>query len=224
MVYTVMKTQNILPPHPQAQFLPTPVQRILPPHLEDEVLVKMSQQGDNTAFEELVKRYEKKTYNLIVRMLNNEEESSDVLQETFLQAYKMITKFRGKSQFYTWLYRIAINNSLMRLRKHKHQTVSLDEPVKDDTEEMPRQIPDFSHNPERNVDTQEIKQIVVDSLDKLPDDYRSVLVLRDVDGLSNKEVGKILKLSIPAVKSRLHRARMFLRTELSKYFVEGVKQ
>lgn len=217
-----MKPINILPPRPETKSLPPQIQILLPPHLEDEALVKQSQSGDKVAFEELVKRYEKKIYNLIVRMLNNEEESSDVLQETFLQVYKMISKFRGKSQFSTWLYRIAVNNSLMRLRKHKHQTVSLDEPVKDnDDEEMPRQISDWSGNPERSSENLEIKQIVTNSLDKLPDDYRSVLVLRDVEGLSNKEVGKILNLSLSAVKSRLHRARMFLREDLSKYFVEG---
>jgi RNA polymerase sigma-70 factor (ECF subfamily) len=187
-------------------------------HIADEELVKKVQQGDVLAFETLVNRYEQKIYNVIYRILGNESATSDILQETFLQVYRSINSFKSQSKFSTWLYRIAVNFALM-YKRSKKPVVSLDTPVdSEDGEQMHREIKDWADNPAADSDNAEIKRKINEAIEKLPQDYRSALILRDIDGLSNKEVGKILKLSVPAVKSRIHRARIFLRDNLSAYF------
>jgi RNA polymerase sigma-70 factor (ECF subfamily) len=195
---------------------PVQLKALPPPDLE---LVKKAQQGNNQAFEELVKRYEQRVYNIAYRMLSNEEEAKDALQDTFLRVFRFIKKFKGDSSFYTWLYRITTNVCLTRLkqRKGKEQvTISLDEPVSDE-DDMQREIPDDVYNPEILYQRRRMANALQDAISELPSDYRSVVVLRDLQGLSNKEAGKALQLSIAAVKSRLHRGRVFLRNRLSKF-------
>jgi RNA polymerase sigma-70 factor (ECF subfamily) len=187
--------------------------------LADSELVKRAQRGNTAAFEELVKRYEHKVYNIAYRMLSNEEEAKDALQDTFIRAYRFIKKFKGDSSFYTWLYRITTNVCLTRLKRRQGKdnvTVSLDEPVQDE-EDMIRELPDVKHTPEILFERKQTQQAIQTAISELPSDYRSVVVLRDLQGLSNKEVSKALQLSIAAVKSRLHRGRVFLRKKLSKY-------
>jgi len=185
----------------------------------DEELVHKAQGGDNLAFEQLVTRYEGKIYNLVFHLTGNKTIAKDILQETFIQAYRSIKKFRGKSKFSTWLYKIAVNYCLMQRRKKKI-TVSLDEYLKTDKDEAPRQIPDWADSPSASIDNSELKEKLNSALDELPDDYRSVVVLSDVEGMSNKEINKVLGLSVSAVKSRLHRVRLFLREKLTGYFTE----
>lgn len=189
--------------------------------VSDEILVKKSQKGDYPSFEELVKRYEKKIYNLAYRIMGNREDASDVLQETFLQAFKKLSGFKGKANFSTWLYRIAVNICLMRKRKGKRmETVSLDIPILTKKEdEIKRELrDDWSESPLATLENEEVKRNLSKAIDSLPEEYKTVFLLRGLNGLSNEEVANVLKISLPAVKSRLHRARLFLRDKLSQYF------
>ena len=188
-------------------------------NLKDLELVSLAKQGDRSAFSELVKRYEKKVYALALRIMQNPEDASDVLQDTFIQVFKKIKDFKEKSRFSTWLYRIAYNECLMRKRKKQIPTVSIDEPlVLASGEELKQEIVDWSSNPLATIENKELKNKLEEAISKLPGEYRDVVVLKDIEGLSHKEIADMLKISIPNVKTRLHRARMFLRKELSDYF------
>jgi len=191
--------------------------------VSDETLVEKSQQGDYLSFQELVKRHEKKIYNLAYKIMGNKEDASDVLQETFLQAFRKIPGFKSKAKFSTWLYRIAVNICLMRKRRQKKmKTVSLDVPILTKQEdEIRRELrDDWSKSPLASLESEEVKRALSDAIDSLPEEYRTVFLLRGVNGFSNEEVANALKISLPAVKSRLHRARLFLRDKLSEYFKE----
>ncbi|MEA2082369.1 MAG: sigma-70 family RNA polymerase sigma factor [Elusimicrobiota bacterium] len=187
---------------------------------EDTALVKRVQTGDKNAFGELVKRHEGKVYALGFRFMRSREDAADVMQETFLQAYKKIMSFEGKSAFSTWLYRIAVNICLMKKRKKTLQYVSVDKPVETASGEkdIKRELIDRSADPMTLADKKEVMAKIESALAELPDEYREVVVLRDMDGFSNEEVANTLSLSLPAVKSRLHRGRMYLRKGLSEYF------
>lgn len=175
------------------------------------------QAGNNEAFEELVKRYERKVYNIAYRLMGNERDASEVLQDAFLRAYRFLPKFQFKSSFFTWLYRIATNVSLTKLRKReKVQLVSIDEPANADGD-LPLEIPDYRYNPEKMMKQRQLREALQNAVDNLPPDYRSVVVLRDLEGLSNEEVSKVLNLTVAAVKSRLHRGRLELRKVLAEY-------
>lgn len=185
--------------------------------VSDEELVRRVQQGKVEAFEELVRRYERKVYNIAYRLLGNEEEATEALQDTFLRAYRFIPRFKFKSSFYTWLYRIATNVSLTKLRRRKKQTtVSLDEPVKN-THNLMFDIPDPHTTPEEAFAQKRLRERLQEAIEKLPADFRAVVVLRDLEGLSNEEVSKVLGLSVPAVKARLHRGRIALREKMARY-------
>jgi len=188
---------------------------------EDTKYIHRAINNDGRAFEHLVKKYEHKIYDLAYKILGNTDDAADVLQETFLQAYRSLPKFKGKSSFSTWLYRIAMNNCLMKIRKHKNRTVeSLDSTEDDSTDALYNNIPDWSFNPEATAENSELRDILSRTIRRLPSEYRTVIILHDMQGMSNKEVSGILKLSIPAIKSRLHRARSFVRKRLSHYFVQ----
>lgn len=191
------------------------------------VLVKKSQEGDSLSFEELVKRYEKKIYNLAYRIMGNKEDANDILQETFLEAFRKLSSFEGKSKFSTWLYRIAVNLCLMKKRREKKMDeVPLDMPIltKEEDEIKGELRDDWSKNPLATLENKEVRKKLSKAIDSLPEEYRTVILLRGVNGLSNEEVAKMLKISLPAVKSRLHRARLFVRDQLSQYFKgEGAK-
>ncbi|MCX7757400.1 MAG: sigma-70 family RNA polymerase sigma factor [candidate division WOR-3 bacterium] len=194
---------------PQPQALP----------VADSELVKRAQAGDNLAFTELVKRYEHKVYNIAYRMLGSEEEAKDAMQDVFIRVYRFLKKFRSESSFYTWIYRITTNVCLTRLkqRQKEDKTYSLDEPTKTSEDELTREIPDYRQSPEEIYQRERMRKVLQLAINELPADYRTVVVLRDLQGLSNKEISKTLKISVAAVKSRLHRGRVFLREKLEKY-------
>ncbi|MFO7639353.1 MAG: sigma-70 family RNA polymerase sigma factor [bacterium] len=201
------------PPRPGGQL------QVVPPALPvpDDELVRRAQAGRTDAFEELVRRHERKVYNIAYRMLSNPEDASEALQDTFLRAYRFLNKFEFKSQFFTWLYRIATNVSLTRLRRRKSPVVmSLDQPI-GDSGDMIFEIPDDQFSPDLLYKRRELQRRLQQAVDGLPEDYRTVVVLRDLEGLSNEEVSKVLNLSVAAVKSRLHRGRMALREKLGSY-------
>ncbi|NPV14844.1 sigma-70 family RNA polymerase sigma factor [candidate division WOR-3 bacterium] len=185
--------------------------------VSDDELVRRAQRGKTEAFEELVRRYEHKVYNITYRLLGNEEDATEALQDTFLRAYRSISRFKFKSSFYTWLYRIATNVSLTKLRRRKTQeTVSLDEPIKD-TDDLKYDIPDSRSTPEQAFEQKRLRERLQEAIAKLPEEYRTVVVMRDLEGLSNEEVSATLGITVPAVKSRLHRGRMALREQLARY-------
>ena len=189
--------------------------------LTDFELVDVVRAGNSDAYRHLVQRYEGKIYNLALRMLRQPEDAEDVLQETFLSAYRALPNFKGDSQLGTWLYRIATNYALMKLRGKKPVFVSLDEQRDDDT--PPVELTDFSADPLADVLDDELRGKMEDAISRLPDDMRTVFLLRDIEGLSNSEVAEILDLSVAAVKSRLHRTRLQLRRDLSRYFSERLE-
>ena len=195
---------------------------------DDELsLVEAAQSGDLSAFEKLVQRYERKIFRLAQHMTGNEHDAEDVLQETFLKAFSKLDQFQRNSRFYTWLVRIALNESFMRLRKRRGDTVSLDQEIDTGEEMIPRDVADWHPNPEQQYASVEIKDILNRAIGSLSLPYRLVFQLRDVEGLSTEETADVLRISVPAVKSRLLRARLQLREKLARYFRkdrEGVPQ
>lgn len=189
------------------------------PTSDEAALVTAAKAGDIGAFEELVKRYDRNVFRIAQHITQNREDAEDVVQDAFLKAYQNLGQFQGQSKFYTWLVRIAVNEALMRLRRRRpERTVSLDEEIRTDEDTMPREVADWSPNPEQMYNQAELKDILSKTIQGLPTSFRTVFVLRDVEGLSTEETAEALDLSIPAVKSRLLRARLQLRERLSKFF------
>ncbi len=195
--------------------------------IPDTVLVDKLKAGNMEAFEELISRYESKVFNLAMRFTRNPEDAEEVLQDVFSTIYSKIEGFRGQSAFSSWMYRIIVNAAFMKLRKRKQQaTVSLEDltpAVKQFCIERESLLANRSDNITIN---RELRDKLEDAIGRLPDQYRAVFILRDVDGLSNQEVSEILELSIPAVKSRLHRSRLMLRKKLQRYYLDftGLKK
>ncbi len=183
----------------------------------DEDLVIQAQAGDEAAFTELVHRHEHRVYTLALRMLRNPADAEDALQETFISALNGLPNFRREATFATWLYRIAYNATLMRLRKPL-PGASLDEVIENDESAMPRELTDWSHDPAAALLNQETREAMDAAVATLPETLRSIFLLRDVDGLSTEEAAAVLNISIEAAKVRLHRARLALRDKLSNYF------
>ena len=186
---------------------------------DELALVQAAKKGDLEAFSDLVKRYDRNVFRIAQHITHNEEDAQDVVQEAFLKAYTNLAQFQGNSKFYTWLVRIAVNEALMKLRRRRSdKTVSIDEDVETEEGSMPREVADWSPNPEQLYGTSELGDILKKTIQGLPPGFRTVFVLRDVEGLSTEETAEMLGLSIPAVKSRLLRARLQLRERLAKYF------
>ncbi len=187
-------------------------------------LVERAKKGDRAALAELVNKYSDRIYNLALRILRRKEDAEDVLQETFLTVIEKLDKFDGRSSFFTWIYRIATNAALMRLRKKKvvFQELNDDPDFQENIES--RVFVDWSQDPSINVYDKEVKQKLDEAVNKLSDIYRSVFVLRDIEGLSIKETSEILGITEENVKIRLRRARQFLRNYLSDYFEERLRE
>lgn len=189
---------------------------------EDEhLLVAAAKRGDAAAFEELVNRYEGKIFRLTMNITRNREDAEDAMQDAFLKSYAHLKDFQEDSRFYTWLVRIAANEALMRLRKRRPNQFSLDEPIEGDEDLMPRELEDWGPSPEQRFAQTEMREILNEVIDKLEPDFRVVFVLRDIEELSTEETASTLGISIPAVKSRLLRARLKLRQKLNHYFRQG---
>ncbi|HEX7975678.1 MAG TPA: sigma-70 family RNA polymerase sigma factor [Anaerolineales bacterium] len=178
--------------------------------------------GDRTEFARLVEAYSGVIYRLAIKMLDNPQDAEDVLQETFIKAYRHLSGFDGRSSLSTWLYRIATNEALMMLRRRKDNLVSIDEPSGPDEDQEPRQIIDWCCLPEEELLSAEARTYLDQAIDNLPPSLRVVFLLRDIEGLSTQETGEVLNLSETAVKTRLSRARLRLRELLSSYYGEKV--
>jgi len=190
----------------------------------DTELVKLAKEEDFVAFEELVNRHSPRIYSLLYRLVGSREDAEDLLQQTFLSVFQNLSRFREEASFRTWITRIATNFALMKFRKAgKIQTLSLDDP-QNYTEEgvpLPREIADWSVNPVEILERKELVRVLEAAIGKLPQIYRAVFLLRDLEGLSNQEVAEMMELSVSAVKSRLMRARLFLRATISSLVKEG---
>ncbi len=182
---------------------------------ETELIVK-AQQGDRKSLAELVKNYEQTVYNFAFKICRDKERAEHTMQETFMSMVKSLKQFSGKSKLSTWLYTVVSNHCLMLARSSKKYSFSsIDD---DDTYVDESSITDWKVNPENITENNELRTVLDEAINKLHPDYRIVFLLRDVEGLSTEETGKVMDLSVPAVKSRLHRARLFLRNELNETF------
>jgi RNA polymerase sigma-70 factor (ECF subfamily) len=187
--------------------------------VEETTLVTQAREGDAGAFSELVRRYEGKIFRLAQHVTENRADAEDVLQETFMKAYEHLDQFQGNSKFYTWIVRIAVNESLMKLRRRKtDRSVSLDETIDTGEDTVVREIAAWDADPEQRFSREELGQILESAIQGLEPLYRSVFVLRDMEELSTEETADALGLSVPAVKSRLLRARLQLREKLTRFF------
>jgi len=182
-------------------------------------LLERARAGDDEAFAQLAMKYERKVYRIAKNITQSDEDAEDVLQDAFLKAYEHLKDFQGQSKFYTWLVRIAVNESLMKLRKRKSdRTVSLDENIETEEEPIVREIAVWDDDPEKRYTQTEMREILDKAIKSLKPIFRVVFILRDVEELSTEETAEALGLSIPAVKSRLLRARLELREKLTRIF------
>jgi len=187
----------------------------------EQELVKRAQHDDRRAQAEIVAQNERMVYNAALRLLANEDEAECVLQETFLKVFQALPEFKGQSALSTWIYRIATNFSLMRLRSRKKATENLDNvESKLNKSTLAAFNRSIGNNPLRAVMNKELRHAMEKEIAELPDKFRSVFVLKDIDGYSLKEISDMLNMSLAAVKTNLHRARLFLRNRLAE-FVES---
>jgi RNA polymerase sigma-70 factor, ECF subfamily len=192
--------------------------------IEDRALLERAQEGDVDAFESLVERHQDRLYGLALRMTRSEADSAEVVQDTFFAAYQNLKHFRGEAAFGSWVHRIAANNALMRLR---HQRV-----VEAATEELQApeftergslaEVPeiDWSRRADEKVLDEELGRAIRQGTDSLPEGYREVFLLKDVEGMSYEEISEMMGISVAAVKSRLHRARLALREKIDAFYKE----
>ena len=183
--------------------------------MEEKELIVKAQNGDKSALAKLVKDHEKTVYNFAFKICRNPEQAENIMQETFLSMVKSLHQFDGNSKLTTWLYRIVSNHCLMAYRKKKNEFLSFED---EDVSSDHNISNDWSVVPSNVIENNELKEILDQAISKLAPDYRIVFILRDVNGFSTEETGKITNLTVPAVKSRLHRARAFLRDEINEAF------
>ena len=181
--------------------------------LSDEELVKLAKDKKNyLAFEKLLSRYERPIYNLSFKFMRNKEKAEEVTQDTFLSVFRNLDNFRLESSFKTWIYRVATNFALMKIRKNKRSKEFLSEDSTLDTN-----ITNRNSDPENAYEKMELTELIKDAIAKLPQIYRTAFLLRDVEGFSNQEVADILNISLPALKSRILRARLLMRDYLGEH-------
>jgi len=188
---------------------------------KDFELIQAINSGQYDLFHDLVKRYEQKLYNFSLRMCRNPSDAEDMVQETFLNVFRYLRDFRHETKFKNWLYRIAASSCLKKRRKSKfapERELSLEEFIPKDEAEAQTQIPDWALMPLEKLLNAELSEMVHQAILSLPEKYRMVIVLRDIEGFSTAETAQILGLSASNIKVRLHRARLFLREKMKGYF------
>ena len=186
----------------------------------DIELIQEFEQGQQAAFAELVSRYEDRAYNLALRMTRNPEDAEEVLQDVFTTVFRKIDGFEGKSSFSSWLYRVTVNASLMKLRKRRQNKNLHLEDLMPQVENSYLISTSEDQDVDQKVFLRELREELEEAIQRLPDEYRPIFILRDIDGLTSKEVSKLLQLSVPAIKSRLHRSRLILRRRLAQIYRE----
>ncbi|HEV8130167.1 MAG TPA: sigma-70 family RNA polymerase sigma factor [Acidobacteriota bacterium] len=192
----------------------------------ERILVQRMKQGNQTALEELIQKYGGKVYYLALQYTRNPQDAEEVLQDVFLKVFRKIDSFRDAERLSPWLYKIAVNTALMKLREQRKRRalVSLEDWMPAGSTDTPEntgfQLADWSPNAENSLIRKETRQLVRSAIEKLPEIYRTVVQLRDVDGFSLGEVSEILAISIPAVKSRLHRGRLIIHKTISRFLAQ----
>ena len=190
----------------------------------DLELVHATKNGDISAFERLVERYDTRLFRIAQNVTHNREDAQDAVQEAFLKTFQHLDGFREDSKFSTWLFRITVNQSLMKLRKQRlMREVSIDEDYQGDESRLPREFADWSPSPEERYRSSELRSILITTLQELSPVLRTVFVLRDIEEFSIVQTGEILGLSQSAVKARLWRARLQLREQLANYFHKRIE-
>lgn len=188
----------------------------------DMDLVNKVRSGDHLAFEELVSRYSTKAFGLCFRLTRSKEDAQDALQDTFINVFRKLNHFEGKSTFSSWLFRVTVNTTLMRLRKKRQYSRAI----------LLSELSNYEHDKVMQLEDStcrwldeesshyELKDLLKKSIHSLPEEFKKVFILKDVDGMSTHAVGKLLNLTEPAVKSRLHRSRLILRKKLGAFYKE----
>lgn len=191
---------------------------------EDYELVSLCKQGDVAAFEALVKKHQKRVFNIAFRMIGNYDDACEVAQDTFVSAYRAIKKFKGMSKFSTWLHTIAINLSKNRRRqlgaKQYHEQFSLDDPLTTEEGQINVETASGDPSPQERLEGEEAQQKIQDCINRLDDEFREVLILRDIQGFSYEEISSMLNIAEGTVKSRLFRAREEVKALLKKILGE----
>jgi RNA polymerase sigma-70 factor (ECF subfamily) len=223
-----MTSSNTVGPSDGPDSAAAPAAGSAAPSPSDEELIERARKKDFAAFETLLGRYEDKVFRLAFRFVRNESDAKEILQDTFLSIWRKLDTFKGDSQFSSWVYRVTANAALMRLRsQRRHPQIS--------TEDLPAGFLDgytegpggghlpspgenWAKRPDDQLQSDELRQHIQAAVDKLPELYRTVFLLRDVEGMSTEETAELLAISVPTVKTRLHRARIALRESIAKYF------
>ncbi len=187
---------------------------------EETDLLTQAQAGDVAAFERFVRLFERRVRGLLSRLLSDERDIEEAAQDTFVQAWRNLSRFRGDAAPFTWLYRIAVNEALQRSRRRRLETQPIDEEVLDVLEYQHGAAGSRPRPPDLVLEEREAQAFLLDRVRRLPFEFRAPVVLRDIEGWSNQEVADILELSLPATKSRIHRGRMKLREELEVWVRE----
>ncbi|HMO02927.1 MAG TPA: RNA polymerase sigma factor [Oligoflexia bacterium] len=187
---------------------------------DDNALVQNILNGDQASFNALMERYVNKVKNLAFKITRNEDDTDEVVQDVFVTIYRKADRFAGRSAFSSWLYRVAANSSFMLLRKKRRQGSGCTDEFNPNIIERSELAESFAREIERYSVRYELREELERAIAELPEEYRTVFLLRDVDGLSNDQTAKVLDVTLPAVKSRLHRARLLLREKLEKFYAE----
>ncbi|HEX3030181.1 MAG TPA: sigma-70 family RNA polymerase sigma factor [Clostridia bacterium] len=183
----------------------------------EKALLKKAKDGDVEAFESLVERYQKKVYNIALRITGNSEDAAEIAQEALIRVFRSLKNFKEESSFSTWIFRITTNLCLDEIRKRKNkQVVYINDEIKLDDGEVKIQIEDKSPGPEEKAQTNEVRRIVNDAIQSLSEEHRTIIVLRDIEGFSYEEIARIVKCPEGTVKSRINRARQSLKDILKK--------
>lgn len=192
---------------------------------DETALIGRLQAGDKSACAECIEIHSPGIYRLALRLMQNEAEAEDVMQETFMNAFRAIDKFEGRSGLGTWLYRIAHNAAMMRLRKPQQYILSVEETLSEtEGNIIPKQLFDWCCLPEEDFASDEVQSELERAIQELPEKYKSVFIMRELEELSTEETAVALDITPGAVKVRLHRARLWLRERLTPYFTELVQE
>ncbi|MBS4535930.1 sigma-70 family RNA polymerase sigma factor [Clostridium sp. D2Q-14] len=185
--------------------------------LNEKILIKKASNGDINAFEKLIDSYQKRAYNIALKFMKEPEDAKDVSQQAFIKIFKYIKTFNFKSSFNTWIYRIIVNICIDSINKNnKNETYLLDNPIETLEGKMSRDVRDDRNKPDDILDKKESRELVHNAINRLDDIYRIIIILRDIEGFSYKEISEILEISIGTVKSRIKRGRDKLRIILKE--------
>ena len=186
-----------------------------------EDIIQQAKEGDKLAQGKIVKQYENMVYNLALRLMGNVEDAEGVMQETFIKVLDALPSFRGDSKLSTWIYRITANFAMMELRKRKRIFLSLDDYSFNENRDFAAFNRSIGDNPESILQNSELREVMDEAIEELPPKYKTAFVMKDLQGLSLKQVAKILDMNIATVKTHVRRARLFLRDKLTDYVHEA---